>query len=206
MVAIYSEMLQKKFGGELGAKGAEFIRYTLQGARRMEQLLQDLRSYTQVSTRGREPAEDVSANEALRNALKNLEGAIQNSGASITQTDLPRVHAHEVQLGQIFQNLIGNAIRYRSKAPLQVHVEAERQGAEWRFSVRDNGIGIDPEYKEQIFGMFKRLHSTAEFPGTGMGLAICQRVVQRLGGRIWVESEPGRGSTFFFTLPAKPDS
>jgi chemotaxis family two-component system sensor kinase Cph1 len=108
---------------------------------------------------------------------------------------------HEFQLEQIFQNLIGNAIRYRSSAPPRIHVAAMQQEAEWLFSVQDNGIGIDPQYKEQIFGIFKRLHSTSEYPGTGMGLAICERIVQRIGGRIWVESEAGRGSTFYFTIP-----
>ncbi|MEO8048806.1 MAG: ATP-binding protein [Acidobacteriota bacterium] len=117
-------------------------------------------------------------------------------------TALPKVRAHEFQLQQLLQNLIGNAIRYRSSAPPDIQVNAERRGSEWVFSVRDNGIGIDPQYQEQIFGMFKRLHTSGEYPGTGMGLAICQRIVQRLGGRIWVESKPGQGSTFFFTLPA----
>jgi light-regulated signal transduction histidine kinase (bacteriophytochrome) len=116
---------------------------------------------------------------------------------------LPSVRLHEFQLQQLFQNLIGNAIRYRTNAPPRIHVTSKRQGKEWLFSVQDNGIGIDPQYKEQVFGIFKRLHSTAEYPGTGMGLAICQRIVERAGGRIWVESQPGQGSTFFFTIPCR---
>jgi hypothetical protein len=201
MVATYSEMLQRKFGGKLGPSGDEYIAYTIQGALRMEQLLRDLRTYTQASTMEHEPAEDIDAGTVLDRALQNLEAAIKDSGASITRTALPSVRMHEFQLQQLFQNLIGNAIRYRTDAPPRIHVAAKRQGKEWLFSVQDNGIGIDPQYKEQVFGIFKRLHSAAEYPGTGMGLAICQRIVERAGGRIWVESQPGQGSTFFFTIP-----
>ena len=201
MVSAYSELLQRKFGGKLGPSGDEYIGYIVSGALRMEQLLRDLRIYTQASMAGQEPAQDVDANGALRLALQNLTTVIQNSGASITHGPLPSVRIHEVQLEQLFQNLIANAIRYRSEAPPQIHIASEICGDAWRFSIRDNGIGIDPQYKEQIFGIFKRLHSAADYPGTGMGLAICQRIVERAGGRIWVESELGRGSTFFFTVP-----
>jgi light-regulated signal transduction histidine kinase (bacteriophytochrome) len=148
-----------------------------------------------------EAAGDVDAGEILDKALADLGAAIMDGGASITRTSMPRVRLHEFQLEQIFQNLIGNAIRYRGSAPPQVLVSAIRQGREWLFSVQDNGIGIAPQYKEQVFDLFKRLHSFAQYPGTGMGLAICKRIVERAGGRIWVDSEPGRGSTFFFTLP-----
>jgi light-regulated signal transduction histidine kinase (bacteriophytochrome) len=119
----------------------------------------------------------------------------------VTHSDLPSVRLHAFQLEQLFQNLIGNAIRYRSDAAPRIHITGERSGSHCLFSVKDNGIGIPPEFKEQIFGIFKRLHTTAEYPGTGMGLAICQRIVERAGGRIWVESEPNRGATFFFTIP-----
>lgn len=202
MVSSYSEMLQKKFGGKLGANGDRYIGYILGGAIRMQQLLKDLQAFTQASAIGRQPAHDVDADEVLRRALENLTAATNGSAASITHGPLPWVRMHEFKLKQLFQNLIGNAIRYRGPQPPQIHVTAEQCGDMWRFSVRDNGIGIDPQYKEQIFGMFKRLHSAAEYPGTGMGLAICQRIVERTGGRIWVESEPGRGSTFLFTVPA----
>lgn len=201
MVATYSEMLKRKFAGKLGAAGEEYLGYTLEGALRMEALLRDLRAFTQASTASQEPAEELDANKALQRTLASLQAAIKGSGASITYTNLPCVRMHEFQLEQLFQNLIGNAIRYRSKAPPQIHVAAERHGNEWLFSIQDNGIGIDPKYKEQIFGMFKRLHTSAEYPGTGMGLAICERIVQRTKGRIWVESELGRGSTFYFTVP-----
>ena len=203
MVATYSELLKREFGSRLGATGDEYIGYTVQGALRMEQLLKDLRAYTLSSSPGQEPAADVDSGGSLDKALANLEAAIKASGASVTRTDLPRVRMHDVQLEQLFQNLVGNAIRYKSGVPPQIHIAAERQGEAWLFSVRDNGIGIAPEYKEQIFELFKRLHSVAEYPGTGMGLAICQRIVERAGGRIWVESEPGSGSTFFFTVPCR---
>jgi PAS domain S-box-containing protein len=201
MVSIYSEMLGKKFGGQLGATGDEYIRYTIQGAQRMQQLLKDLLVYTHASTLGEEPTADVDAKEALERALSNLHAATTSTGASVTHGPLPRVRMHAFQLEQMFQNLIGNAIRYRREEAPEVHITAQRQDAQWLFSVRDNGIGIDPKYKERIFGMFKRLHSIADYPGTGMGLAICQRIIHRAGGRIWVESELGRGSTFFFTIP-----
>ena len=203
MVATYSEMLQKKFGGKLGPTGDEYIRYTIEGALRMEQLLRDLRAYTQASTMEQEPSVDIEAGKILDKALLNLDTAIKDSGASITRGDLPFVRMHQFQLQQLFQNLIGNAIRYRSTDQPRIHVAAKRQGKEWLFSVQDNGIGIDPQYREQVFGLFKRLHSSAEYPGTGMGLAICQRIVERAGGRIWVESQSGQGSTFFFTVPGR---
>ena len=203
MVSIYSELLQKKFSGKLGAKGDEYISYTIKGALRMEQLLRDLRTYTQASISGQEATEDIDSGEILDKALVNLGAAINQSEASITRTDLPRLCMHGFQLEQVFQNLIANAIRYRTSAPPRIHVAAVQQSAEWLFSVKDNGIGIHPQYKEQIFGLFKRLHNTSEYPGTGMGLAICERIVERRGGKIWVESEAGRGSTFYFTIPRR---
>ncbi|MGH9631381.1 MAG: ATP-binding protein, partial [Bryobacteraceae bacterium] len=137
----------------------------------------------------------------------NLKVAIDESRAEVTSSPLPTVCLHKFQLEQLFQNIIGNAIRYRSDAAPRIHIKAEPDGGAWKFSIQDNGIGIAAEYTEKIFGMFKRLHTAADYPGTGMGLAICQRIVERVGGRIWVESQLGRGSTFFFTLPAaKRDS
>ncbi len=204
MVAAFSGMLKKTFAGKLGPEADQYIDLTVEGALRMEQLLKDLRSFAQVSMDGEEPAEDVDAGAILDKALENLAAHIRESGACITSTPLPFLRIHEFQLEQLFQNLIGNSIRYRSAGPLRIHVAAEQLDTESVFSVADNGIGIEPQFKEQIFGMFKRLHSTAEYPGTGMGLAICQRIVDRVGGRIWVESEPGKGSTFFFTIPRRP--
>jgi light-regulated signal transduction histidine kinase (bacteriophytochrome) len=203
MVSTYSEMLRKKFGGKLGDSGDKYIGYTIQGALRMEQLLADLRTYTQASIEGEKPQSDLDAAVVLEKSLENLDAAIKESGASITHTDLPHVRLHEFQLEQVFQNLIGNSIRYRGRNPVQIHVAAELRDTEWLFSVKDNGIGIAPQYKEKIFGIFKRLHTAAEYPGTGMGLAICQRIIERAGGRIWVESEQDHGSTFFFTVPLR---
>lgn len=203
MVSLYSELLQQRFGGKLGPKGDEYIRFTVQGAARMENLLRDLRIYTQASTAEYKDGEEADASEVLNRALGNLEVAVKESGASIVSAALPIVPMHEFQLEQIFQNLIGNAIRYRSGSPPRIHVSTRLQDNEWVFSVQDNGIGIDPKFKEQIFGIFKRLHNASEYPGTGMGLAICQRIIERAGGRIWVQSEIGRGSTFSFTIPCR---
>jgi light-regulated signal transduction histidine kinase (bacteriophytochrome) len=150
---------------------------------------------------GQDPTDDIDASEILQKTLLNLQVAISNSGASISSTALPKVRMYEFQLEQVLQNLIGNAIAYHGDEPPRIHIAAVRQGREWLFSVQDNGIGIEHQFQEQIFGIFKRLHSTTEYSGTGMGLAICQRAIERAGGRIWVESAPGRGSTFYFTVP-----
>ncbi len=200
MLRVYSELLQKKFGGQLGQVGDEFIRHTVEGATRMDNLLQGLRTYMQVSATYHPPLEETDAGEVLNKTLLNLQAAIEESGASITAAALPRVRMHEFQLEQLFQNLIGNAIRYRNSVP-RIKIAATLQDRNWLFSVQDNGIGIEPRFKEQIFGVFKRLHTNSQYPGTGMGLAICQRIIERAGGRIWVESEPERGSTFYFTIP-----
>jgi light-regulated signal transduction histidine kinase (bacteriophytochrome) len=165
-------------------------------------LLSDLRAYTHVSVLRHEPAPEIDAEEVLQRALADLKPSIDSSEARVTYEPLPAIHLHQFQLEQLFQNLISNAIRYRSEEPPRVHIWAERIGEDWKFSVRDNGIGIDAQYREQIFGIFKRLHTRSENPGTGKGQAICQRIVERAGGRIWVESERGRGSTFSFTVPA----
>jgi PAS domain S-box-containing protein len=201
MIAIYSQLLREEFGGKLGAVGDEYVDYTVLGARRMENLLKDLRTYAQVSTVGQDPTDNINAEEILKKTLLNLEMAIRSSGASISSTPLPSVRIYEFQLEQVFQNLIGNAIRYRSDLPPCIRIAAKRQGAEWLFSVQDNGIGIESQFQERIFGIFKRLHSEAEYSGTGMGLAICRSAIERAGGRIWVESERGKGSTFYFTVP-----
>ncbi len=205
MVASYADMLQLKYADKLGGGGKQYLGYIIEGATRMEQLLRDLRAFARVSMSTPEPTEDVDANAALDRALSALMKGIDETGATITRDTLPHVRTHDFHLQQLFQNLVGNAIRYRSAEAPRIHVAfhgSAGPGDEYcTFSVQDNGIGIDPEYKEQIFGIFKRLHSSAEYPGTGMGLAICQRIVERAGGRIWVESEPGSGSKFFFTLP-----
>lgn len=199
MIAIYSQMLQRRFAGKLDESGDEFLGHIATGVARMEQLLADLRTFIRASSPEKDAIQSADAGESLARAIANLTAAIESSGAEITQEPLPRVRMREFQLEQVFQNLIGNAIRYRSDRPLSIHICAESCGDTCKFSVNDNGIGIQPEYREYIFGMFKRLHTWSDSPGTGMGLAICKRIVERAGGRIWVESEPGNGSTFFFT-------
>jgi PAS domain S-box-containing protein len=200
-VCTSAELLRASLAGKIDQGEAELLQYIISGVMRMEQLLSDLHAFTRLSSEGEMPAE-LDSEAVLPQVLSNLQSAIKESGAVITHGALPVVHLHKFQMEQLLQNLLGNAIRYRSERPLKIHVDASRTDASWRFSVTDNGIGIDPQYTEQIFGVFKRLHSFTEYPGTGMGLAICQRIVQRAGGRIWVESELGKGSTFFFTLPA----
>ena len=201
MVSAYTEMLRRKFGDQLGSPGDEYIGFVLEGANRMEKLLRDLRTYAYASTADDGPAPVVNPENALQRSITNLRSVIEESGAEITFDPLPAVRLHEFQLDQLFQNLIGNAVHYRGSESPKIHVGADIDGDSHRFFIRDNGIGIDPEYKEQIFGIFKRLHTSSEYSGTGMGLAICQRVVERAGGKIWVESQSGRGSTFYFTLP-----
>jgi len=200
-VRIYSELLDKRYRDKLDGEALQFLGYLRKGASRMEALLRDLLMYTQA-TQIDKPAQPTDTTGPLRTALENLAGAISESGAKVTFDSLPSVPVHSTHLQQIFQNLIGNAIKYRRSgvAPF-VHIGAQRKNGEWRFSVSDNGIGIEPEYKQHIFGLFKRLHTVTEYSGTGIGLSLCQRIVGRYGGHIWVESEPGNGSTFFFTLP-----
>jgi PAS domain S-box-containing protein len=204
MVSLYSQMLQKKYGKRLDADADQVIGFVVGGAKRMEMLLKDLLTYSQAGSSDEGPPQAVDCESVVRKVLLNLEASIQQSGASITMDPLPTIQAHEIRLVQLLQNLIGNAIKYRSDEPPEIRVSAQPQGADWIFSVKDNGIGIEPEYGQQIFGIFKRLHGQ-DYPGTGIGLAICQRIVERYGGRIWVESKPGAGSLFSFALPFAPD-
>jgi signal transduction histidine kinase len=200
-IAVYSELLAKHYDGVLDPRGREFLRLIRAGAERMEALLADLLSYAQASNIPDELPEPVPAGEPLEAALENLSGAICESGAEITFGELPAVRMRPAHLEQLFQNLVGNAIKYRTEEPPQVQLLARRENGHWLFSVADNGIGIAPEYRESIFGIFKRLHTAQSYSGTGMGLAICQRIVERYRGRIWVESELGHGSSFHFTIP-----
>jgi PAS domain S-box-containing protein len=200
-ISIYTQLLRRKLDNRLDPETEQYARYVLRGATRMEALIKDLLAYTQAAS-GSEAASVIEGDEALDAALSNLRAAIEQSGAHVTHGPLPRVRITRVHLTQVFQNLIGNAIKYRRDEPPRIRIGAERHQSGWLFSVEDNGIGIEEKYREQIFGIFKRLHTAEEYSGTGIGLAICQRIVERAGGRIWVESELGRGSTFFFTLPA----
>jgi PAS domain S-box-containing protein len=201
-VKIFSELLFDRSGEKLEGEEREFLSYVRQGANRMELLVRDLLAYTQAGTSEKNQA-PVDSNVAFEQAVANLAASISESGATIDCEPLPAIRVNTTQLQQLFQNLIGNAIKYRRAGVTPfVHVRAREQSGMWHISVEDNGIGIQPEYKEKIFGLFKRLHTDDEYAGTGIGLAICQRIVERHHGRIWVESEPGRGSTFHFTVPA----
>ncbi len=199
-IKIYGELLTRRHGSKLSGEAREFLDFLGAGASRMEMLVRDLLAYTQV-TKLEAPSEPIEAGDVLATTLESLSPTIIESGASVTYDSLPSVRIHATHLRQLFQNLIGNAIKYRSpdRAPA-VHVSAERRNDSWVFSVRDNGIGIEPEYYKFIFGLFKRLHTEDEYSGTGLGLAICQRIVERYHGRIWVESQPGQGSDFRFEI------
>jgi light-regulated signal transduction histidine kinase (bacteriophytochrome) len=199
MVSSYTQLLAQRYQDKLDADANDFIAYAVEGANRMQRLINDLLAYSRVGTRGR-LFESTDCNFALGQARANLSAAIEESNALVTNDELPTVMADEAQLAQLFQNLVGNAIKFHSQEPPRVHVSAEQEGNEWVFSVRDNGIGVDPQYHERIFIIFQRLHGKEEYPGTGIGLSISKRIVERHGGRIWVESEPGKGSTFYFTI------
>jgi hypothetical protein len=199
MVALYSQMLQRKYLGKLDSSADQYISYIVGGARRMEMLLKDLLTYSQTGSSAEGPAETVDFIDVIRKVLLNLQASVEQSGALITWDTIPAVHAHEIRLVQLLQNLVGNAIKYRGEDAPRIHISAQWAQPEWVLSVQDNGIGIAPEYAQQIFKIFKRLHGQ-DYPGTGIGLAICQRIVETYGGRIWVESG-GKGSCFYFTLP-----
>jgi PAS domain S-box-containing protein len=201
MVSLYSQMLQKKYRGQLDGDADQFIAFIVGGAERMEMLLKDLLAYSQAGSANVGPPRLVGCENVMEKVLLNLQASVNQSGASVTWEVWPALNAHEVRLVQLLQNLVGNGIKYRSAELPRIHVSAQCSGADWIFSVQDNGIGIEPEYVQQIFGIFKRLHGQ-NYPGTGIGLAICQRIVETYGGRIWVESKPGHGSAFYFTLPS----
>ena len=201
MIGSYTQLLERRYGEKLDADAREFMDFIVDGATRMNQLIEDLLAFSRVGTRGKE-LRPVQAQSALDRALINLRAAIESSDAQITHDALPEVTADDSQLTQLFQNLIGNAIKFKNKdEPVRIHVGVHDAGEEWRFSVSDNGIGIEPQYFERIFMVFQRLHTRDEYAGTGIGLAICKKVVDRHHGRIWVESVYGKGSTFVFTLP-----
>jgi signal transduction histidine kinase len=200
-IAVYSELLTTRYSSTLDGQGLEFLGFVRAGAKRMDALIGDLLAYTQAASGHEDEVSLTPAKKPLEGSLANLAQAVAESGARVEFQSLPAVRIRETHLQQLFQNLIGNAIKYRREEPLCVIVAAIRLDGHWLFSVRDNGIGIRPEYKETIFGIFKRLHTNERYSGTGMGLAICQRIVEQYRGRIWVESELGQGSTFFFTIP-----
>ena len=199
-VALYSQIVSNRYQAILDADGKQFLGFLTEGGRRLAKLVDDLLAYTRAGAGEMNPT-SVDSSAVLKDALSSLAETIRENEAIVTHDPLPEVWMGATHLQQLLQNLISNALKYRNQDLPRIHISAVNLGAAWRFSVKDNGIGIDAKYKEVIFGVFKRLHRDQKYTGTGIGLAICQRVVERYGGRIWVESEPGRGSTFFFTVP-----
>ena len=200
MISSYLQLLQRRYQGKLDDKADKYIYFAVDGAARMQTLINDLLEFSRVATRAKEP-EPTDSEFILNQTLSNLELYIRQNNASVSHDPLPEVIADSTQLAQVFQNLIANGIKFQSEEVPKIHLSAEKKENEWVFSVKDNGIGIDPQYSEKIFEVFKRLHRKEEYPGTGIGLAICKKIVERHGGRIWVESELGKGATFYFTLP-----
>jgi PAS domain S-box-containing protein len=201
-VASCVQLLQARYEGQLDERAQEFISHAVDGTKRMETLINDLLAYSRISTHAK-PFLPTDCEMVLREALANLTVAIAESGAVVTQDELPTVSGDATQLTQLFQNLIGNAVKFRGERLSRIHVGAVCQNGEWRFSVTDNGIGLEPQYFERVFLVFQRLHTRKKYKGTGIGLAICKKVVERHGGRIWVESQPDRGAAFCFTIPQK---
>lgn len=201
MISSYVQLLSRRYKGQLDKDADEFIAFAVDGTLRMQQLINDLLAYSRVGTRGKPPML-TSFEDVFSKAMVNLKIAVAESGVVVTHDQLPTAMADELQMVQLFQNLIGNAIKFRSKENPRVHVSARPDENEWIFSVSDNGIGIDPQFHERIFVLFQRLHGREEYPGTGIGLTISKKIVERHGGRIWLESEPGIGTTFYFTIPS----
>lgn len=202
-IAIFSQLLEQKLGLKLDTETARFLDGILTGTRRMETLVRDVLAYSRATRQAEGPIPLVNAGDALATALQNMKARMEQSKAAITFTGMPQLSIHSIHLEQLFQNLFSNAIKYQeNKEPPRVHVTASQQEGWWVISVADNGIGIEPRYASQIFGLFKRLHSREQYPGNGVGLAICQRIVEHYGGRIWLEqSPPGGGSVFSFAIP-----
>jgi light-regulated signal transduction histidine kinase (bacteriophytochrome) len=200
MVASFVQLLARRYQGKLDADASEFIGFAVDGARRMQDLLSDLLTYSRAGSE-KQPIGAASLGACASDAVANLHAAIRECGATVEVTTLPVVSGNPSQLTQVFQNLIGNALKFRSAAPPRVRITAHQQDSEWQVRVADNGIGIDPANTERIFVIFQRLHPRDQYPGTGVGLAICKKTVGRHGGRIWVEPAVGGGSTFVFTLP-----
>jgi PAS domain S-box-containing protein len=201
-ITSFVQLLARRYQGRLDPEADEFIAYIVDGAGRMKQLIQDLLAYSRVET-GSGRVRRVSLEALFRDVLASLRTGLDEAGATVTHGPLPEVMGDELQLEQLLQNLVANAVKFRGAAPPRIHLEAEQLPGAWRISVRDNGIGIAPQYFDRIFVIFQRLHNRAEYGGTGIGLALCKKIVERHGGRIWVESRPGEGATFFFTLPEK---
>jgi light-regulated signal transduction histidine kinase (bacteriophytochrome) len=199
-IAGFAGLLEKRYKGKFDKKADEFIEYIIDDVKRMQTLIKDLLEYSRIETKSK-IFRVTNCAVVLEEALSNLRSAIEETKAQVTYDLLPTVMADASQLKRLFQNLIGNAIKFRSGETPKIHISARQEGNEWLFSIQDNGIGIDPQYSTRIFVIFQRLHARHEYQGTGVGLAICKKIVERHGGRIWAESEPGKGATFYFTLP-----
>ncbi|MDX8412015.1 MAG: ATP-binding protein, partial [Mariprofundaceae bacterium] len=195
-------LLERRYRGKMGDEADDFIHFVVDGAKRMQLLINDLLTYTRVDS-GPAELESVDFHIVLIDALRNLQATIEESGAVITQDSMPVVRANAAQMRQLFQNLIGNAIKFHDGRPPKVHIGAEHREGQWVFSVRDNGIGLEPEQAERIFLIFQRLHGRNQYSGSGIGLAICRKIVDLHHGRIWVESQPGKGATFRMGIPDK---
>jgi len=204
-VSSYLRLLEKRYKGKLDEDADDFIRFAMDGTTHMRSLINDLLAYSRVGTRGN-PFESVDCSDTLKRVLENLKVCVEETGATVTYESLPEVTADAIQLAQLFQNLISNSLKFHGDVPPEIHIGAEQKNGEWLFWERDNGIGIEHEHSDRIFLIFQRLHTRSEYPGTGIGLAICKKIVERHAGRIWVESEPGNGSTFYFTIPVKHKS
>ncbi len=202
MVSSFTQLLAKRYKDKIDSDANDFISYAVEGANRMQRLINDLLNYSRIQTKGK-TFEETSCSEILGQVRANLQVAIEKSSALITNDFLPTVNADPVQMTQLFQNLIDNAIKFSGELPPRIHISAEKKDNEWVFSVCDKGIGIEPQFNEHIFVIFQRLHDREKYPGTGIGLAVCKRIVERHGGRIWVESEMGKGTTFYFTIPTR---
>jgi light-regulated signal transduction histidine kinase (bacteriophytochrome) len=205
MVTSFVQLLQRRYEGQIDAKADKWITYAADGTVRMQQLIDDLLLFLWTG-RHQFTFEPTDCEQVLQTVLANLKLSLTRQSATITHDPLPIICADELQITRLFQNLIGNAVKFHSAAPLHIHVSAKLQGATWVFSVCDNGIGIEPQYAERVFEIFQRLHTHDEYPGTGIGLTICKKIVERHGGRIWVESELGRGAAFRFVLRATEES
>jgi signal transduction histidine kinase len=201
MISSYTQLLAKRYEGHLDDKAKMYIHYAVDGAARMQRLIQDLLAYSRVNTH-RGEFQGIDCHQALGTALVNLQSAIAEKGALVTNSELPCVNADPTQLVQLFQNLLSNGLKFCGEKAPRLHISAVKNGDDWCFSVKDNGIGIDPRYQKRIFDIFQRLHTREEYPGTGIGLSLCKRIVRRHGGKIWFESKPSNGTTFFFTLKA----
>jgi hypothetical protein len=205
MVSSYLQLLERRYKDKLDSDAEDFINFAVDGAQRMHKLISDLVSYSRVTTRAN-AFEPTDFNEVLERAMASANESVRASGAIITRDPLPTLIADASQVEQLFRHLIDNALKFQNGHRPRVHIGAEERDGEWVFFVEDNGIGIDPQLTDQVFAVFQRLNGREEYPGTGIGLAICRRIVERRGGRIWVKSEPGKGSRFYFTMPQRAEA